>query len=376
MTLSEASKIVRKGVVLTGIFAVVYYIFLLLLFPGAKKLFIVMFPEKDPPTPVYGVLPPLEFIEKDINDDRTPSFILDTKDGRLPKGLPRKMTVYEYIRSVPPFEKGKNASATAEKLGYYEDDLITSLKETTYRWRKLNSNGLLEINTNTKDVIHLTPLTGKASRFPRGELTETKTLNYAKELLEDVGRFEDELYLNGTQKVTFVQFYGNRLETTEAPLDAQLARVDFFRSIEEYPILGPDPKVGLQYIYLRRPTKNEPHYNYPILESHVREIKTQANATYPIITVADAWNLVKNSKGVIVNATPSGSNLLDKSVTPIVEDIYINNIYLAYYDNSSYQEYLQPIYIFEGKYTTGGTQGGTITIYYPALTPDFIQSVN
>jgi len=84
----------------------------------------------------------------------------------------------------------------------------------------------------------------------------------------------------------------------------------------------------------------------------------------------------KNDKGVIVNATPAGTGVLDTNTTPVAEDIFINNIYLAYYDNSSFQQYLQPVYVLEGKYTTGGTQGGNITIYYPAVTPEFIQPVN
>jgi hypothetical protein len=286
------------------------------------------------------------------------------------------MVVYEYIEPVPSFEKGKAAQRTADVLGFFEDDLVSNLKEEVYQWRKLDSNGILEINTNTKEIIAATPLTGKSSEFPQGELSEKRALEYAKDLLEEIGRFDDELYVNGTQKITFLQYYGNRLEVTDAPLDAQLARIDFFRSIDEYPILGPDPKVGLQYVFLRRPSRDKPYLNYPVMESHAWEIKTQSNATYPIISVADAWNLVSNDKGVIVNVTPAGKSFVE-SYTPVrVEEIFINEIYLAYYDSSSPQEYLQPIYIFEGTYNTAGTKGGDITIYYPAVTPEYIRSVN
>jgi hypothetical protein len=219
-------------------------------------------------------------------------------------------------------------------------------------------------------------MSGKSDKYPKGELNEDKALEYAKTILKDIGRFNDELYQKGTQSVTFLQFYGNRLEVTGAPLDAQLARVDFFRSIEDYPILGPNPKAGLQYVFLRRPQREEQYYNYPIMESHNWEIKTQSNATYPIISVSDAWNLIKNDKGVIVSVIPAGQSFIETYNPVRVEEIFINNIYLAYYDNTSQQEYLQPVYVFEGTYNTEGTQGGEITLYYPAVAPEFIQSVN
>lgn len=374
MTLTEASKIAKKGVIIFGVGVVVYYIFLLLLFPGAKKAISYIFSDKNPPTPVYGNLPPLEFVAKDIKDS-TPKFSLDTSNGRLPGEMPNKMVVYEYRKPVPSFEKGKTAQDTASELGYTEDDLVSSLKEEVYRWRKLASNGLLEINTNTKEITASTPLGGRSDRYPKGELNEGKALEYAKALLTNIGRFDDELYQNGTQSVTFLQFYGSKLEVTEAPLDAQLARVDFFRSIEDYPILGPNPKSGLQYIFLRRPQREETYYNYPIMESHNWEIKTQSNATYPIISVSDAWNLIKNNKGVVVSVIPTGKSFVENYTPVRVDEVFINDIYLAYYDNTSQQDYLQPIYVFEGTYNTEGTQGGEITIYYPAVTPEFIQSV-
>jgi hypothetical protein len=375
VTLTEASKIAKKGVILFGILVVVYYIFLLLLLPSAKRLVSLAFPERDPPTPVYGNLPPLEFVEKEIKNDK-PSYFLDTSTGRLPKNLPGKMHVFEYRPPVPSFEKGKAAQRTADVLGYYEDDLVSSLKEEVYRWRKLDSNGLLQINTNTKEIIAATPLAGKSDEYPQGELSKERALKYAQDLLDEIGRLNDELYKNGTQNVTFLQYYGNRLEVTETPLDAQLARVDFFRSINDTPILGPDPKEGLQYVFLRRPSKDKPYLNYPVLESHLWQIRTQTNATYPIISVADAWNLIKNNKGVVVNVTPAGRSFVETYDPVSVEEIFINEIYLAYYDNTNPQEYLQPIYVFEGKYNTQGTKGGELTIYYPAVAPEYIRSVS
>ena len=57
MTLTEASKITKKGLVYFALSAVVYYFFLLLLLPGTIALIEAVFPEKDPPNILYGPLP-------------------------------------------------------------------------------------------------------------------------------------------------------------------------------------------------------------------------------------------------------------------------------------------------------------------------------
>ncbi len=374
MTLTEASATTKKAVVIFGIVAVVYYIFLLLFFPGAKALFKAIFPEKDPPNPVFGMLPPLEFTEKSTKGDFNPSFKLDTNNGKLPVDLPEKMTVYEVKKTVPSFEKGKDAISTAAALGYTDDDLVTSLKEPVYKWRKLLSNGILEIDTDNRHISMSTVLRGKSEYFPRGELTKQSAINYARDIFKTIGRFEDPLYKDGTQTAVLGQFTGAQPVETQTEADAQIAKVDFYRSINEFPILGPDPKVGMLYTVLRKPQKETIYYNFPVMESWYWEISPQSDASYQIINVADAWNFVKQNKGVVVSIVPENSSPFESYTPVLVEEVFINNIYLAYYDNYYYQPYLQPIYVFEGTYTTIGTQGGTITFYYPAISPEYIKA--
>ncbi len=373
MTLTEASKTAKKGMVLLGIVAIIYYIFLLLFFPGAKALFNALFPEKNPPNPIFGMLPPLEFVEKNTKGEFEPSFKLDTIDGKLPREIPKKLTVYEVKKKVPSFEKGKNAIDTAGELGYNDDDLITSLKEPVYKWRKLASNGLLEIDTNNRHLTLETSLNGKAGFFPRGTITKGRSVEYAKDILKKVGRFSDKLYEEGTQTVVLGQFAGITMKETNSESDAQIARVDFYRSIDEVPLLGPDPQIGMVYLFLRKPQREDLHYNVPIMGSYISEIVPNSEATYPLINVADAWNFVKQNKGVVVSILPYSSNNLVTYAPVLVEKVFINRIFLAYYDNISSQPYLQPVYVFEGKYTTAGTQGGTIAFYYPAVSPEHIK---
>ena len=73
---------------------------------------------------------------------------------------------------------------------------------------------------------------------------------------------------------------------------------------------------------------------------------------------------------------------MDKDGNPFVpyvpiriDKILVNNIYLAYYDTPKLEKYLQPIYVFEGNYTTVGGGAGQITLYYPAISGDYILPV-
>ncbi|MFC1722284.1 hypothetical protein ACFL0C_01405, partial [Patescibacteria group bacterium] len=364
----------RRSVVIFFIVLILYYIGLLVVYPLSKNFIASLFPEKDPPTLLYGALPPLEFVEKEITNSNAPKFNLDTKDGKLPSDFPVKITVYKVESPIPSFEKGRNAVDTAAYLGYKDEDLVSSLKETVYRWRNLNSNGILEINTDTRAVVLKTNLSGKSSLYPEAELTKNSAEQVAKKLFEATQRFTDPLYKEGTVTVNFGKFSGTRIISTKTTIDSQIARVDFFRNINEYPILGPDPKEGLLYTYLRKPDSDQPYYNYPIMESHTTNIQTQSNATYPTLPISQAWNVVSQNKGVIVNITPKGSNNIVEYTPLKIEEIYIQDIYLAYYDTPNAQSYLQPIYVFEGTYTTAGTQGGNIVLYYPAITPENIQT--
>ncbi len=373
MTLTQVSRLFRIGVVFLIIAVIVYYISILIIIPIGSSLYAAAFPKKDPPNNYYGLLPPLEFVEYKTKNAGAPIFKLDTKDGRLPSELPKKITVYKVEKPIPSFEKGKDAIRTAQALGFNDADLVSSLKDVVYEWKKIESGGVLKIDTESKVVNLTTPLEGKTALFPRGSISTGDAIKEATKLLTDVGRFNDELYRTGKQEVTLGRYNGNIIEQTTNALDAQIARVDFYRGIGDYAILGPDPREGLINLYVRGPQKEKVFYNFPVMESYNWEIQTQSNATYGVIPVSTAWEHIKNNRGVISNITPENSSNLSEYTPVAVDEVFINNIYLAYYDNKSSQKFLQPVYVFEGKYTTEGTQGGKITYYYPAVTPEWIQ---
>ena len=227
-----------------------------------------------------------------------------------------------------------------------------------------------------------TTLLGKTTTYSIGQVTQKEAIRQVIDFLERVSRI-DEMYLAGTNKVYKGKYQGNKLVETQDEKDTQIYRIDFFRNIENYKILGPDAKVGLLKVYFGQEQTQENTYGeikrtpvtFPIINAYYNEIDPESTATYPLIPISQAWESIKQGKGIISNVTPKGANPFVEYETTTVQNILINDIYLAYYETPKEQKYLQPIYVFEGNYKTQGTQGGDITIYFPAVAGQYVQSV-
>ena len=371
MNLTEVSKNVKKGAAILLIFAIVYYVYILIIQPSAVGFIKNIFFRSVPPNPIYGQLSQLEFVVKPITG-YTPTYVLNTKNGRLPGNIPETASVYLYKPKPFSYLAGKNALDDAASLGFPQSDLITDLKGKTYQWRDIRTGANLQIEIESREVVLNTNLSGKHGDYPPGTIIESSAKTAAENIFIAINRFDDGLYPNGNSTVRMGKIMGGALVETKESREMQVARVDFFRKVDSAPILGPDPRKGLLHTIVGFPQQS-PTLKNPVMEAYFWPIDPVAKATYPIITVGEAWQAVKDGKGVISNVTPKDSNPFLQYSPVRVETILIDNIYLAYYDTPTLQQYMQPIYVFDGKYTTKGTEGGAITIYFPALTKDYVK---
>jgi len=352
--------------------AFVYYLIILLILPVGKGALKALIPNRNPPTPIYGVLPKLEFVAKNIVNT-SPIYKLDTKNGKLPTHIPEKMTVYRFKPENFSYQAGKNAKTAANFLGFTDLNLITDLKGNVYKWQNPVSRGLLEIAIDSRNLTLATPLLTASSKFPKGHLTEISVKTASNKLFNAISGLDKSSYQEGTQKIYYGKFSNENIVSTETAYDSQLARIDYFRSIGEYPIVTQEFTKGMLHAVVN-PETIEKYYKYPMVDAYLKEIETQSNASYPIITVEDAWSYVNQNKGVVVDVTPKGASMFATHKTTNVDKIFIKNIYLAYYETPDEKKYLQPIYVFEGNYTSQGSNGGSIVIYYPAITGKYIQT--
>lgn len=377
MNLVKMAATVRKTVVIiTTLLAL--YIFVLIIKNPVKLTWYALFPPKDLPDYAFGLLDPLAFTEMPILSTIS-EFVLNTHTGVLPTDLENKMTVYKYVQPRFSFGEGERAQADAVTLGFTDDMRVSDLNQDVFIWQDVIFGGTLVINTQTRVVELSTPLGRLGSLLPAGILTQSAALEKAKSLLEQLDRFSDKLYTletRGSQEVVFGKTQNDRVVEASSILEAQVARVDFFRKVKDYPILGPDPKQALLQVQLRAPDIGDgfPQLNYPRVRAYHWEIDTDTTATYPIIPVSQAWEQVLLGNGIISNVTPLGTSPFERVSPTRVDRVLVNDIYLAYFDDYISQTYLQPIYVFEGVYSnTGSNAAGNITIYYPAIGGTYIK---
>ena len=370
MNLTRVSIMLKKASKWVFLVVGVYYIAILLIIPGGRSAIRALFVKKEPPVITYSLLDQLEFVEKRIGNT-TPEYVLNTKNGRLPTGLPEQLPVYKFKPIQYSYLAGKNAISDAARLGFGDKNLSSDLKGSTYVWKNSLTKSTLSIDLETRRLNLTTDLAGSGNNYTPGGINSQGASVKASQILADIYRF-DESYATGTKNVVLGSFQGNKIyETNDANRDAQLARVDYYRTISNYPIFGPDPSEGLIRVFVGNPTQGDAPLKNPIANINYWEVIPQTKSKYPIISVSGAWAAVKNGKGIISRVFQRGLNPFENYVPIEVEKILIDNIYLGYYETPKYQTYLQPIYIFSGTYTTRGSPGGDITIYFPAVSGQY-----
>lgn len=376
MNLVQTSAIFRKAVfIVAGIFLL--YISILLLTAPVRMLISKINPPKNLPTALYGKIDAPEFQYKKITN-ADPQYILNTTNGRLPTDFPNKMPVFRLRQPLFSYEAGKNAQRTGSILGYYDNSFKSQTTDPVYTWVDPTFNGKLDINVKTREIKLDLPLFGKSDFYVTGKLTAETAVDQARTMLIAASRFSD-MYYAGTSQVYLGKFVGGEIHSINAGSETQIARVDFFRGFNNYRILGSDPYKGLLHVWVGIPKDtNYKQLVFPKLEAYQWELVDREKdllATYPIIPVSLAWQEVSQNKGVISGIMAKDGNPFEPYVPIRIDKILINTIALAYYDTPKLQKYLQPIYVFEGNYTTVGGGAGKITIYYPAISGDYILPV-
>ena len=378
MSLTTTAKNVKIGFVIFVAFIIVYLLGASLFVPALKGVYRAIFPPKNPPNPVYGRLEPLEFEPQRILNTSQPKYTLFTSNGKLPGDLPKRMTVYKYSGSAFSYQAGKDATDTAQILGFSQEDLATSLKGDIYKWVEPTTGANLEINIGTKEINLKTPNSSLVNVYKEGSMNRTVASTLAKEYLRNIGRFSDPLYLKGSQTVDLGTIENRKIEYTSYAGEAEIGYVNFFRSIEDFPIVGPKYDTGLIRIQVGK-RKNERDevrkvLNHPYIYYNVKGIRSQSNATYPIIPVTTAWSQIIAGNGVISLVKPNDLSPFEEYTPVRIAEILINDIFLSYYDDTEVQPYLQPIYVFKGNYIGPNNEKGTIAIYYPAVSGEYVKS--
>lgn len=286
-------------------------------------------PPPEPPTVAYGKLPPIKFPEK------TPlelTYKLQTVNGTTPD-LGDRSPVYfmPYLR--PNLLALERANKQVVKLDFKTEPIMLDAKH--YRWEKDGAKTYLTMNIITGEVEmeynwRADPEILSAPDLPGQE----QAINEAKNFLQQAEMLTEDIKL-GQAKVSYWKVKDSQLVKAISLSEANFVRVDFFRqSTTETPIVTPSAEEGM--VYLLFSGSKERYKRVVKFSYHYFPVDYENSATYPLKLSSQAYRELQTRQAYIAT---KGDNQ---------QIITIRKVSLAFFDSPEPQQYLQPVYVFEG----------------------------
>lgn len=346
-TLTEVGYYTRKGIKY-GAIGFVAIVMAPILFGAAKKLYLILRPPPPaPPTVRYGKLPALNFIKPDPNYN--PSYRLETVDGKLPS-LPNVGKVYLVDVNKSRLKELDGVKAKAKIFGFVNDP--TTNDDIVYEFKHPTLPSTLTVNVIYGSyeykydwTIDQTLYSGQYPPDPDRAFLE------AKGFFQGLGILASDL-ASGIPKTTFFQAQPPVMLPSRSLSEANFVRIDLFRAnADNMPFVTPAFKTSPVYVIFSGSSDR----NKRVIEAQYAYSKTLdgESSTYPLKGADVAWQELQKGQGsVVVRSSAAG-------------EVVIRKTYLAYYESRDPQEFIQPVYVFEGD---GGFVG-----YVPAISASYQQ---
>lgn len=348
-TLTEVSYYTRRGVK-WGIIGLIVILLAPVIWRGIKGIYLKLNPPPPPPpTIAYGKLPGIQFPGND--GGYKPSIRLETVNGTLPTlDVVGKVYVVEINKSrLLELERVKTK---AKSLGFVSEP--EQVNEQTFKFVHPSNQSTL-----TVDVIYNT----YKYQYP-WQLDQTlysgiavpnndQAFLEAKSFLQTLGLLAPDLS-QGTPKLSYFAAQPPQMVSTNSLSEANFVRVDLFRAnLDKLPIAttgGDHSPVNVTFSGVSDRGKRVVEANYAY-----SKIVDAGFATYPLKSVDQAWNELQQGHGYV--ARKAG------------DQVTVRKAYLAYYESDSAQEFLQPVFVFEGD--SGGDS--QYLGYVPAIDAAYLQ---
>lgn len=359
MTLTEVARLTKTS----SVVAVFLLILIMVGPPSFRRIRNSFFPPQTPPPEVaFGKLPALSVPNLPLKEGATPEYILDTKTGRLPKNLPDRLKVYKITPSAPSPLSGERAKELAAKLGFRGDPQRLSSNE--YRWEDSKKKRSLNVDITTGHFSLETDITQLTDLSLGSPPTTASAVERAKNFLQNLGLLSGD-YAEGRQETAYLKVEGETLRKVQSLSEAHLTRADFFRQIEEQPILGPRPYEGLINVILSEADN-------PFVLYHYWPLDAEQGSTYPLKVPAQVWKELAEGQARVVFLGPLKGDPYTSYAPLEPETVYVREIYLAYFDSEKLQDFLQPVYVLEGLGVTPQKQQLKYIAYIPAVSGDWV----
>lgn len=303
-----------------------------------------------PPTVGFGLLPPIKFPNK-TQADKPTTYQMETASGTLPQ-FGDRAKVFLMSKTAPSLLDDEKAKTIAASFDFvFAPEVISS---EVYRFTKTQPyNSTFELQTRTHDFIFSTDYLSHPELLSAKSVPDqTDAVETVKGSLTSAGLLPGDMATSSGETV-YLKAIGTQLVPALSFSDTDFVQVDIYRS----PVDG-------QYRFYS-PSGNKANIHAIVtgagrgsileLTYHHQNIEYWQMHTYPLRSVQTAWKLLQSNEAFVA--------VKGNSDTAVVRKVS-----LGYYDDSQEQEYMQPIYVFEG-------DGGFIG-YVSAIDPAYMQSVN
>ncbi len=343
-TLTEVSVIARKGIKWGAVVVVVLSI-IPFVFRAARLYYLKLNPPPPPqPTARYGKLPKIAFPAN--ASEATPEYSLITIDGRLP-ALPNVGRVYVVGINKSRLLTLDRIKSKLRTQGFTVDPEM--LDEQNYKFAYPGAPISIVSNIITGSMSYKFDwTTDKLAYTTKAVPTGDQALTQAREFLNNIGYLQEDLR-SGQYKITYLVATGSAMIPTDSFYEANFARVDLWRADKDkmrVVTTGGDTS-PVSVVLSRLPGIKR----VIAANSQYSDTVDTSFETYPLKSVELAWSQLMKGEGYV--AKKAGNKIIVRRAS------------LAYYESNDPQDFLQPVFVFEGD---GGFMG-----YVQAVDAKFVQ---
>jgi len=353
-----------------------------------------------------------------LNEDTFIDVSVATDTGTYDDDLPDYVNVYRYRDLGQKLNAQAQAKILATSFGFDPEEIRRTTSSTRYLWQDRITRRNLNVNARDLNFVFNTDIDKIREMRSQSDIpTESEAISLAKSALRSLGKLKDA-YTEIEPSTHLININGdNSFSEAESLLDAELIRVDFLRKISmitlRTDLVGVQPAIntlerkGFNYeiddivvdeervdvfnfntlITYQKPVKSNisvyigpenttidrlPLPNIYQIEYTTWTIDPDSCGTYLLIEPSEAAQRVQNGEGSIAFINYDGDEV--KQYDPeYVERFIVTDVYITYYEGQVEQNYLQPVYIFEGEAEFEDNSTGDFYLYYPAINYDLLE---
>jgi hypothetical protein len=302
-----------------------------------------------PPTVGFGTLPTLRFPQR-VDIVKPTTYVLETANGSFPDFGDRAKVFFMPQSSLGLLDD-EDAKRIASTYNYVFEPEIHNTR--MYRWTKSAPiNSTLQVDIQSLSYQITTDYLARPALLSNPNLPDNfEAVKMVKKFLSRIEKAEDIATASG--EIVYQKSLGGELDEAVSYSDADFISVDLNRAPidEKFRMFSPEGYKGTVHAVITGAISGDDGLVH--FENNYHDVDYDQVHTYPLRSPRNAWQILKSGEGYIAGYDGPGQAV-------------IRTVQLGYYDDFEEQEYLQPVYVFEG-------DDGLIG-YVSALDPTYVQA--